>query len=179
MLTITIPEHELFDQTDSSFRTLETKTIELEHSLVSLSKWESKWNKPFLSKEKISDEETLDYILCMTLTPNITIEDIFGITNTDIDRINEYIQAPMTATKINELEKGRGTEIVTSELIYYWMISLNIPFSCENWHLTRLTTLIKVCSAKNAPPKKMSKREAMERNKALNEQRRKAMNSKG
>lgn len=179
MLTIITPGIELFNSEDSTFHTLESKKIELEHSLVSLSKWESRWNKPFLSKNRMSEVETFDYILCMSLTPNITMEDVESITNADIDRINKYIEKSMTATKVYEDKTKKSNEQVTAELIYYWMISLNIPFECENWHLDKLITLIKLCSAKSSPPKKMSQRELMERNKRINDERRKAMNSKG
>lgn len=180
MLTITIPERELWDEERAEFVSVKEQTLQLEHSLVSLSKWESKWKKPFLTKEDKTPEETIDYIRCMTLTPNVKPEVYKCLTHDNIAKINNYISDPMTATTINMhgLSKG-GKEIVTSELVYYWMVALNIPFECQKWHLNRLITLIQVCNVKNTPPKKMSKRDIMSRNAALNAARRKKYNSKG
>ena len=180
MLTITIPERELWDEEREELVSVKEQTLQLEHSLVSLSKWESKWKKPFLTKEDKTPEETIDYIRCMTLTPNVKPEVYKCLTHDNITKINNYISDPMTATTINMhgLSKG-GKEIVTSELVYYWMVALNIPFECQKWHLNRLITLIQVCNVKNTPPKKMSKRDIMSRNAALNAARRKKYNSKG
>lgn len=180
MLEIIIPDVELFDEIKNEFKYVKGATLKLEHSLVSLSKWESKWKKPFLTNDEKSYEETVDYIKCMTLTQNVNPELYYYIGNDNMLKINEYIGNPMTATTFGKETKGkRNTEIVTSELIYYWMIALNIPFECQKWHLNRLLTLVKVCNIKNQPPKKMSKREIMARNAALNAQRRKQLNSKG
>ena len=180
MLTIVIPERELWDEEREELVSVKEQTLQLEHSLVSLSKWESKWKKPFLTKEDKTPEETIDYIRCMTLTPNVKPEVYKCLTHDNIAKINNYISDPMTATTINMhgLSKG-GKEIVTSELVYYWMVALNIPFECQKWHLNRLITLIQVCNVKNTPPKKMSKRDIMSRNAALNAARRKKYNSKG
>lgn len=180
MLQITIPETEQWDESKQEFVNTKEQTLQLEHSLISLSKWESKWEKAFLTKQEKSYEETIDYIKCMTLTKNIDPNVYSNITYDNIIQINKYIAAPMTATRILEDGKGKGSqEQVTSELIYYWMIALNIPLECEKWHLNRLLTLIKVCNIKNQPPKKMSKREIMSRNAALNAARRKQFNTKG
>ena len=180
MLKITIPSNELWDELKQEFVYPKEQTLELEHSLVSLSKWESKWCKPFISKYKKTNEETIDYVRCMTLTPNVDPSVYNHLTNENINMINNYIEAPMTATWFsNEKQNSRNSEQITSELIYYWMIALNIPFECQKWHLNRLLTLIKVCNIKNQPPKKMSKREIMSRNAALNAARRKQFNSKG
>ena len=180
MLTITIPERELWDEEREELVSVKEQTLQLEHSLVSLSKWESKWKKPFLTKEDKTPEETIDYIRCMTLTPNVKPEVYKCLTHDNVTKINNYISDPMTATTVNMhgLSKG-GKEIVTSELVYYWMVALNIPFECQKWHLNRLITLIQVCNVKNTPPKKMSKRDIMSRNAALNAARRKKYNSKG
>ncbi len=180
MLEITIPATELWDESTEEFITAKEQTLRLEHSLVSLSKWESKWCKPFLSKTNKTNEEIIDYVKCMTLTQNVPDEVYRCLTNDNIRKINEYIDAPMTATWFHE-EKNKGTnrEQTTSELIYYWMIALNIPFECQKWHLNRLLTLIRVCNIKNQPPKKMSKRDIMSRNAALNAARRKQLNTKG
>lgn len=154
--------------------------LQLEHSLISLSKWESKWCKPFFSKEDKTYEETLDYIRCMTLTSNVPDEVYKCLTPSNIAAINDYIAAPMTATWFGKDQQSkRSNEQVTSELIYYWMIALNIPFECQKWHINRLLTLIRVCNIKNQPPKKMSKRALMSRNAALNASRRKQFGTSG
>ncbi len=179
MLEITIPRQSLWDEVNEEFIEFEAQTIRLEHSLVSLSKWESKWKKPFLSKQDKTREEITDYIRCMTTTQNVDPKVYNFIDPFNMKKINDYIEAPMTATTFSNQDKSTSREIITSELIYYWMISLNIPFECQKWHLNRLLTLIKVCSIKNQPPKKMSKKDVMSRNAALNAQRRKQLNSKG
>lgn len=179
MLTITIPAQEFFNEATQEFITTKEYTLQLEHSLVSLSKWESKWNVPFLSKNQKTIEQTLDYIKCMTISQNIPPEVYNYLTNKNIQDINDYIESAMTATTFPENGNKNNREIVTSELIYYWMISLNVPMECQKWHLNRLLTLIRVCNVKNAPPKKMSSRDIMTRNAALNAARRKKFNSKG
>lgn len=178
MLLLTIPPIEMFNEKTNEFVYSKETKISLEHSLVSLSKWESKWNKPFLSKDNKTLEETIDYIRCMTITQNVDPDVYFRLTDDNINTINKYIESPMTATTFSD--NGRNSrEIITSELIYYWMISLNIPMECQRWHLNRLLTLIRVCNIKNTPPKKMSRREIMDRNAALNAARRKKYNSTG
>ena len=180
MLSITIPAVELFDERTSTFISTKEQTLQLEHSLVSLSKWESKWCKPFLSKEDKTFEETIDYIKCMTITQNVNPTTYNFLTKENIEAVKNYIDAPMTATTYSEdKQSGRNRDITTSELIYYWMISLNIPMECQKWHLNRLLTLIRVCNVKNAPPKKTSRKELTNRYAALNAQRRKQLNTKG
>lgn len=180
MLNIVIPETEYWDESKNEFITIKECTLQLEHSLLSLSKWESKWCKLFLSKEQKTYEETIDYIKCMTINQNVSPDVYTRLTKENIDEINEYIAAPMTATTVSNTGTGRGSgEQVSSELIYYWMISLNIPFECQKWHLNRLLTLVKVCNVKNEPPKKMGKRALASRNASLNAARRKQLNSKG
>lgn len=180
MLQITIKSSEKFNESTNEFIIVPEQTLQLEHSLVSLSKWESKWNKPFISKDEKSIEETIDYIKCMTITKNVKPEVYYGITNDIIDMVNNYIEAPMTATWFSENKnQPPSREVITSEIIYYWMISLNIPMECQRWHLNRLLALIKVCNIKNTPPKKMSKKELMNRNRSLNEARKLAMGSNG
>lgn len=179
MLQIIIPERELWDGSKQEFIKIKEQTLQLEHSLVSLSKWESHWCKSFFSKDKKTYEETIDYIKCMTLTQNVKPEVYTALTQKNIDEINNYIEAPMTATRFFENETTTSRESVTSELIYYWMIALNIPFECQKWHLNRLLTLVRVCNIKNKPPKKMSKRDIMSRNAALNAARRKQLNTNG
>lgn len=180
MLQITIPAVELFDETINEFVSTKEQTLQLEHSLVSLQKWESKWCKPFLSKREKTAEELLDYVKCMTITQNVDPNIYSFLTNENLKEINSYIEAPMTATTINEDKKTKGNrEVVTAELIYYWMFSLNIPFECRKWHLNQLITLVKVCSIKNQPPKKTSKKDLLSRNAALNAARRKQFNTTG
>jgi len=180
MLRITIPAVEQWDEQKQEFITTKEQTLSLEHSLVSLSKWESKWCKAFLTKDNKTSEETLDYIKFMTLTQNVDSEVYNYLTNGNISEINEYIEAPMTATYFSDEKTSKTSrEQITAELIYYWMIALNIPFECQKWHLNRLLTLIKVCNIKNQPPKKRSKKDIMSQNAALNAARRKQLNTKG
>lgn len=182
MLTITIPASEGWDESKQEFVSIEpAKTLQLEHSLISLSKWESKWCKPFLSSQNKTDEETLDYIKFMTITKNVNPEVYNRLTNKLIDEINNYIDAPMTATTFSGESGGKKNgERITSELIYYWMIALNIPIEeCQKWHLNRLLTLIKVCNIKNQPEKKMNSTDAAARYAELNAMRRKALGTKG
>ena len=181
MLTITVPiSPEGWDEEKQEFVEPKSQTLQLEHSLVSLSKWESKWQKPFYSKKEMTEEETLDYIKCMTLTKNVDSDVYNHLTRENVKDVMDYIGNPMTATTFGKEDKViNNREIITSELIYYWMIASNIPFECQKWHLNRLITLIRVCSIKNTPPKKRSKRDIMSRNAALNASRRKQLNSKG
>lgn len=180
MLQITVPERELWDEINEEFISIKETTLQLEHSLVSLSKWESKWCKPFLTAQDKTMEETIDYVKCMTLTQKVNPLVYRCLTNENMEAINQYITSPMTATTFNEDKNGkRNREQVTAEIVYYWMIALNIPFECQKWHLNRLLTLIRVCNIKNQPPKKMSRQEIMSRNAALNAARRKRLNSKG
>lgn len=177
MITIHIDAQEAFNELTNEFVTIKEQNLVLEHSLISISKWESKWHKPFLSKNNKTTEEALDYIRCMTITPNVDPNSYMFISEKDILRIDEYISDPMTATTFSE--QGKSRSIITAEIIYYWMVSYNIPFECQKWHLNRLLTLINVCSIKNTPPKKMSKSEIASRNAALNAARRKALGTKG
>ena len=180
MLTIVIPEMEFWDEINEEFIYPKGQTLQLEHSLVSLSKWESKWHKPFLYTKEKTEEETLDYIRCMTITQNVDPDVYNRLTNDNIRQINEYIENPMTATTFTDEKNSKSSkEIITAEIIYYWMVSLNIPQEYQKWHLNRLITLIRVCNVKNTPPKKRSMRDVMNRNRALNEARRKQLHSKG
>lgn len=181
MLLIKVPlTPEGWDEEKMEFVPPVEATLELEHSLVSLSKWESKWCKSFISTNDKTYEETVDYIKCMTITPDVDPKVYDRLSVANVAEINKYISAPMTATTFSKDDNGKKSrEIVTSELIYYWMIALNIPVEFEHWHLNRLLTLIRVCNIKNQPPKKMSKRDIYSRNAALNAARRKKLNSKG
>lgn len=180
MLTIEVPiGAESWDEDRQKFVT-PSFTIELEHSLASLSKWEAKFEKPFLSKQEKSPEEIFAYIKLMTLTPVVPPEIFLRLSEDNVKAINDYINAPMTATTFRVDGPQRPTqEIHTAEVIYYWMFSAGIPIECENWHLNRLFTLIKVFSAKNSPQKKMSKAEAMRQQRDLNAKRRAETGSSG
>lgn len=179
MLKITISAIEQYDEVKNEFLTTKAQVLQLEHSLVSLSKWESKWCKPFLSKEEKTFEESVDYVRCMTITHNVSDDSYAGVTPHHIHEVTKYIEAPMTATVFGKEKKSFNREVITAEIIYYWMVALNIPFECQKWHLNRLLTLINVCNIKNNPPKKMSKKELFARNAALNAARRKTFNTKG
>lgn len=179
MLTITIPASEQFDEEKQEFITSKEQKLQLEHSLVSISKWESKWGKPFLSKTDKTVEESIDYIRCMTITQNVNPDVYKFISKENIAEVSKYIEAPMTATVINDQTAPKNREIITAEIIYYWMIALNIPFECQKWHLNRLLTLINVTNIKNRPPKKMGRTAIMRRNASLNAARRKRLNTKG
>lgn len=170
---------EFWDNEKCEFINLEGRELELEHSLVTLSAWESKWKKPFLTT-KLNAEETLDYIKIMTVTKDVDPLIYSTLSEANIQQIRDYIADPMTATTFRDIQGGRrNNEVITAELIYYWMIALNIPFECRYWHLNQLITLIRVCSIKNAPAKKMSKNEIRRQNAALNAARLKQFNTNG
>ena len=192
MLELTIPDQdEVWDSHTKTFRSYKGAKLRLEHSLISISKWESKYHRPFLEEVEMGIDELIYYIKCMTITQNVPDEVYSHLTEDNFNEIKDYIADPMSATGFNDrvpgVNNGKGfgkKQIVTSELIYYWMIAQNIPLRCETWHLNRLMTLIKVCSIKNAEangqgPKKMSQREIMQSNAALNAARRKKLNTKG
>lgn len=180
MLRITIPAIELWDERTQEFVGSKEQTLQLEHSLVSIQKWESRWNKAFLSKKGMSYDETVDYIRCMTLTQNVDPDVYNLITARHIDQVNEYIGKPMTATTFVEEKAGKkNSEVVTAEVIYYWMVALQIPPEYRKWHLNQLLSLIRVVNLKNTPPKKMRNRDITSQNAALNAARRKRLNSRG
>jgi hypothetical protein len=180
VLTIVVSGKEVFDEELNTFFTQGGSTIDLEHSLVSLSKWESEFEKPFLGKDDKSTEEVIAYIKAMTLTPKVPEVIYEKLSNENLEAINTYIDAKMTATWFNEQPGAPKTrEVITSEVIYYWMIAFNIPMACEHWHLNRLFTLIRVCNIKAAKPQKMSRADAAARQRELNAQRRAQLGTKG
>ena len=175
MKEILIKGVEAFNEATMEFITTKDTVIHLEHSLISISLWESKWHKPFLSQlpsHKKTDEEMLDYIRCMCLDKHID-PVIFNMIDADnLKEIKDYIDDSMTATTFSNIQQGPpNREIITSEIIYYWMVANQIPFECQKWHLNRLLTLIQVCSIKNQPPKKMGRAEAARRQHSLNQAR--------
>lgn len=179
MLKITVPGVELWNETTQEFISVKSHDLTLEHSLVSLSKWEAKWAKPFITRENKTEEEVLDYIKCMTITQNVDPNIYLCLTEQNVKDIMEYIQAPMTATTFVKKAQGSNGELTTSEVIYGYMVALNIPFECQKWHLNRLLTLIRVCSEQQAPKSKMPMKSVASQNAALNAARRARTHSKG
>lgn len=179
MLQIEVPNAEYLNEVNNEFVQVKGGILQLEHSLISLSKWESTWEKPFLNKGPETEEEAVDYVKCMTLNNNVDSRIYFNLTEDNLNDINHYIDAPMTATWFNDRDAKLNREVITAEIIYYWMIALNIPFECQKWHINRLLTLIKVCNIKNGPKKKMNKKDIMAQNRALNAARKRKHNSKG
>lgn len=178
MLTISIPKQELFLDDIQEFISIGPWELNFEHSLISISKWEMKFKKPFLKKEERSQEESLYYIRCMLL--NDYKEDVCSFLSIDnIKEINNYVIDLQTATTFGKEEKNISREIVTSELVYYWMVALEIPFECEKWNFNRLMTLIRICNIKNAPPKKRPKKDIVEKNHNLNEERKRMLGTSG
>lgn len=179
MLKIIVQGPESFDEVKQEFVENTVAVLELEHSLFSLSKWESKWEIPFLSEKEKTDEQSLDYIRCMLL--HDTSEEILSQLNQDnLLSINDYINTKQTATWFAEGKKSSGgREVVTAEIMYHWMVALQIPVEFDKWHLNRLVTLVKVCNEKNQPEKKMSKSDAAAQRAKLNAERKAQMNSQG
>lgn len=180
MLKLTLVGAEYYNEELEEFETVGDVELELEHSLVSLSKWESKFQKPFLTNEGKSKEELLYYIEAMIISP-IYPNDIYTrLSSENVVKIQQYIDSKESATTFGMMpeRKGRG-EIITAELIYYWMVAFNIPFECEYWHLNRLFALIRICNIKNSKPKKMSRNEIASRNRELNAIRRAQYNTSG
>ena len=180
MLTLVVEEHEFYNEETGEFESLEVLVLELEHSLVSLSKWESKYNKPFLTQEVKTPEEITSYIECMIISPVYPPNVVSKLSSSNLAIINEYIESTQTATTFGKMpeRKGRG-ETITSELIYYWMVAFTIPFECERWHLNRLFALIRICNIKNSPQKKLSRSEIARRNRDLNEERKSKLGTSG
>lgn len=182
MLRIKVPAREFYDESKQEFVEIKEQTLVMEHSLISISKWEAKWHKPYLTDEKKTPEEIYDYFKCMTISPSNVDPIIFrSLTKENIDAISEYISDPMTATTITEQKRpGSKKEIITSEILYYDMIAQNIPVEFEKWHINRLITLIRVCAIKNNPnQKKMSASAIAKQNRAINAARRKKYGTRG
>lgn len=179
MLIITVPATEMWDEVNEEFVYTDEQTLELEHSLAAISKWEAKYCKPFISKEPKTKEEDIDYIRCMTI--NDVDDNVYKCLDEKMmNTIREYMEAPMTATWFSKKEKKSGSrDVITSEVIYYWMTVLNIPFSCENWNFNRLMTLIKVCNEEQKPQKDIKLKDLYKRNNALNAARKMAHHTRG
>lgn len=181
MLSLTIPAADLWDEKNQEFIPTKERTLQLEHSLVSISKWEAKWKKSFLKHKDKTYEETVDYIKCMTITQNVDPNVYLGLTNKNIQQVNAYIEDPMTASHVPDVTETKGgpKDTMTAEMIYYCMIACNIPFECQKWHLNRLLTLIRICDMKNRKPTKRNPRDIGRSNRAINAARRKRHNSRG
>lgn len=181
MLRITIKGRETYDEAKNEFGKLEEDvTLDLEHSLISLSKWESKYQKPFLSEAKKTKEETFAYMEAMVISPEVDPGALRRCSQDVVDEIQEYIGSPQSATTFGEMPVRRGqSEVITSELIYYWMVVFNIPFQCENWHLNRLFALIRIYNVKQSPKKKVPKHEMAMNRRKINEERKKALGTRG
>lgn len=184
-LDIIVPRNDnLWDPVNERFLKVKETKLTLEHSLVSLQKWEAKWKIPFLTDKQKTEDQLRDYVRCMTITQNVDPLVYYALTEEDYRKIIAYMEDPMTATTINEknLPRGKGgtgQRIATAEMIYYWMTALNIPSEYRKWHLNQLMTLIKVASIEQQPPKQMSKKDIMAQNRSLNAARRARMHSKG
>lgn len=180
MLRITVTGSEFYDEVNEQFVTYDDFDLDFEHSLVSLSKWESIWEKPYLSKDVKSTEEVFSYVECMILTPNFPPDAVTKLGQSNFDELGKYIDSKATATWFGDSsESPRSREVITAELIYYWLIALEIPIEVETWHLGRALALIKVCNAKNAKPKKTSPHQAAAERSRINDQRKAQMGTTG
>jgi len=180
MLRIRIEGEEFFDEVDNTFSTVGDIVLDLEHSLISLSKWESQFQKPFLGQGTKTTEEILEYIKAMIITPEFPNDIMKRFSHTHLSQINEYIESEQSATTFGRMPRTPGRpETVTSELIYYWMVAFNIPWAAENWHLNRLFALIRICNIKQQKPKKMSRNEIAARNRELNAARKAQLGTTG
>jgi hypothetical protein len=180
MLTIVVKGEEFFDEETSSFINFDDVVLDLEHSLISLSKWEAKFQKPFLSAGDKTTEEVYGYVKAMILTPSFPDDVLYRLSSENIAEINAYIDSKQSATTFGDMPKPPGrSETITSELIYYWMVGFNIPWEAEKWHLNRLFSLIRICNIKQSKPKKMSRNEIATRNRELNAARKAKLGTTG
>lgn len=179
MLTVKVPQSEFFDEETDEFFTIHEQTLTLEHSLVAIAKWESKYHKSFFSKTPKTGPELIEYYRCMTITQNVNPFVYMVLGEENIKKIQEYMEDPMTATTIKRSKRANSGTITTSDTIYYLMIQLGIPFECQKWHINRLLTLIEVCEEENKPKKKMSNKQILSEYSEINAARRARMHSKG
>jgi hypothetical protein len=180
MLKLVIKGEELFNEKTQEFTSVNDVVLELEHSLISLSKWESKYEKPFLSSEQKTPEEIFGYLKAMVVSPDVDPDVLYSLSQPEVDKIQSYIDSSQSATKFGAMPERRGLgEVITSELIYFWMLTFNIPFECQHWHLNRLFALIRICNVKNSKPKKMSRNELAMQNKKLNAERKAQLGTTG
>lgn len=180
MLRLLVLGDECYNEEKNEFFTEGDFVLELEHSLISISKWESRFNKPFLGSKDKTIEETYGYIEAMVISENPPENFVKKLSDDNIKKVNEYIDSNQSGTTFfdESIKKGRE-EIISAELIYYWLVAYQIPFEVQHWHLSRLFALIRICGIKNSKPKKMSRREADAQRRSLNQQRRAALNTTG
>lgn len=182
MLTIIVPEREYYDEDKNEFYFVKEQKLVLEHSLLSISKWESKWHIPFVDNKPKTQDEVIDYIRCMTITPNVDPLVYKNLTPSNFKEITDYIDSPMSATSFyqekSDEDRNSPKKKVTSEYIYYWMAKFNIPFECEKWHFTRLMNLLRICAIEN-DDRKMSKEKTMLSNREINAMRRAKYKTRG
>ena len=179
MLEIIVPANEIYLPAENRFVAIPSCTLTLEHSLISIAKWEAKWHTPYLNAKKRSSAQEFDYIRCMVVGP-VKNDYVFSVlTPENIAQIRAYMEESMTATTFSKGQRSTSREVVTAEILYCRMFANNIPMECQKWHLNRLLTLIRVCSIKNAPSKKMGKNSILSRNAQLNAARRQQLNTRG
>ena len=183
-IVVTVPKSEVYDEENDIFYEIKNEvTLVMEHNLIAISRWESKFHKPYLTKDTKTNEEILYYLECMTITKGVESYVYRCIPKSELLRITEYINDPMTGTTVREspyAKKQGKEEIQSAELLYYYMFKLGIPKECENWHLNRLMTLMKVYGAKDEKPDgKASRSELIARNRAINARNRSKYHSKG
>ena len=179
MLEFELSEIEVYNEETNEFHQKPSIKLMFEHSLLSVSKWEGIHKKPFLSDSYKTHEESISYLECMCLSPGVTREDLLSVSQDQMSKVNDYLSETRSATTINRRNQGRSNEVITSELIYYWMVAATIPFEAETWHLSRLLMLIEISAIKNQPKKKMSRSDAISRQRALNAQRRSNLGTAG
>lgn len=180
MLTISTNGGEFFDEKTGEFRSVKGQTFSLEHSLISLSKWEAKYHRSFINNGPETEEEMIEYIRCMTITQNVDPCVYRNLSYDNVLEIKKYMEDPMTATWFSDKQNPKSRQkTITAELIYYWMFQLNIPIQFEKWHLNRLLTLIRLCDLENAPKKKMKSKDVRKQNSELNRMRRERLGSNG
>lgn len=187
MIEINVPASSVVDpDTNRIYRVKKDQKIQLEHSLISIQKWESRWHIAYLKRDhQKTYEQIIDYIRCMTLTPNVADDVYYCIPDSELKRVAQYIDDPMSATRVHDAPPvksfgiGQKQDVVTAEVIYYWMIAMNIPYECRKWHLQQLLTLIRVINAKNAPKKKRPMKDVLAEYRSINEENKKRFGTKG
>lgn len=185
MITIKIPDREYYNEDTNEFISVKGPVLTMEHSLLSIRKWESKWHQPFMGKKEPTFEQMLDYFRCMTITPkDVGIEVFHGLSAENVAELKAYIGDSMTATTFHTYpgkKKGKasGPSIITAEVVYGWMFQNGIPLECEKWHFNQLMTLIRVCAQQGGVNPKMSKKDILAQNKALNEARKAKLGTRG
>lgn len=180
MLEIIVPENEFYDVQQNRFIFVPACTLTLEHSLISIAKWESKWHIPYLTDKKKTVEQEMDYIRCMIVTPIKDLQILSSFTKQNIRDIRAYIEDPMTATTFSKSTQPASKRVITAEVLYSRMFASNIPMECQKWHLNRLVTLLKACDIlNNSNPSKMSKQQTIAYNARQNAMRRAKHNTKG